>query len=135
MDRMTAEHTGFRHIRAGPSWGVGEVRKVAAVVLLLAGLAGAPAQAAQTIAQGTLSCGEWTAEHLRDDYGARIQNAWVAGYLSAYSMYADDQEIDLPDPAGRNGWVSNYCRNNPLDKIDKAADQLILELRRRAPKR
>jgi hypothetical protein len=57
-------------------------------------------------------------------------DAWLAGYLSAYSLCSGD-EMDLPDQGARNSWVSNYCRNHSLDLIYTAADQLIVELIKR----
>src|ERR1700687_5250662 len=87
------------------------------------------AQAAQVLGQGTASCGKWT-ENQRDKFFAVVDGVWLSGYLSGYSVYSSD-EMDLPDQAAREGWLSNYCKNHPLDQIYKAADQLILELIKR----
>jgi hypothetical protein len=112
------------------------MRKILIYVTLLAAMSVTAAQvrdaqARDIVGQGTASCGKWT-EDQRDSYFALIDGVWLAGYLSAYSVYNGDQ-VDLPDVGGREGWVSNYCRNHPLDKIYKAADQLILELIKRQP--
>jgi hypothetical protein len=112
-----------------------EMTKITASVLLLAALSGARAQAADIVGAGGYSCGEWTRDHLHHDAVSVSDNAWLAGYLSAYSHYTSDDEVKLPDPGGREGWIGNYCRNNPLHGIYKAADQLILELRPQVPRR
>jgi len=113
------------------------MRTVIAIVLLLAAiLSGAPAQA-NIVGNGTYSCGEWTADHRAKDADALslTDDAWLAGYLSAFTNWVDKDGITIPDAGARNGWVSNYCRNHPLDRIDEAADQLILELQRRSSRR
>jgi hypothetical protein len=99
--------------------------------LLLSAVFSGTAQAADVLGHGTVSCGEWTAEHRHEAVATVAENAWLSGYLSAYAAYEDDQ-LSLPDVGGREGWISNYCRNHPLDLIYVAADQLILELKRQA---
>jgi hypothetical protein len=108
------------------------MRTVIAIVLLLAAISGAPAQAGAIVGNGTRSCGEWTAAHRTTDALSLTDDAWLSGYLSAYSAGSG---IDLPDNGGRTAWVSNYCRDHPLDEIYQAADQLMLELKRRASRR
>jgi hypothetical protein len=101
---------------------------ICVVLLAAVSVVAAPAgraQARDVIGHGGFSCGQWT-EHQRDQFFALIDGAWLAGYLSAYSMYGD--QVDLPDQPARNSWVSNYCRNHPLDPIYTAADHLIIEL-------
>jgi hypothetical protein len=95
--------------------------------LLLAAISFVNAQAAQVVGHGSFSCGNWTADHRHLDVAAVTDNAWLAGYLSAYSVYEGDK-LDLPDQDARDEWVSNYCRKHPLDLISQAADQLIIEL-------
>jgi hypothetical protein len=95
--------------------------------VLLAAISIVGAQAADIVGHGAYSCGNWTADHRRLDVAAVTDNAWLAGYLSAYSAYEGDK-LDLPDQDARNEWLSNYCRNHPLDLIYQAADQLIIEL-------
>lgn len=90
------------------------------------------AQTATVIGTGTRSCGEWTDDQR---HGVLLPDeAWLAGYLSGYSVYSIDG-INVTkglDPGARDGWVSNYCLNHPLDPIWMAADQLIVELKRQA---
>ncbi|WMT74556.1 hypothetical protein [Bradyrhizobium sp. Ash2021] len=88
------------------------------------------AQARDVIGGGSRSCGSWL-ENQRDEYFSLYDQAWVAGYLSSYSLHASDQ-IQLPDAAAVRGWITKYCRNHPLDEIYKAADELVNELNHRA---
>jgi hypothetical protein len=106
------------------------MRTSIAAVALWAAILVTGAQGGQVVGHGTGSCAQWT-EDERDSWSAFVNRAWLAGYLSGYFGYADDK-IDVPDPAARNAWVSNYCQNHPLDHIWQAADHLILELKRRA---
>lgn len=87
------------------------------------------ANALDVVGAWTASCGRWT-KHQGDEFPALIDGAWLAGYLSAFSIYSGD-EVDLPDVGARNSWVSDYCRNHPHDRIYVAADELILELVKR----
>jgi hypothetical protein len=88
------------------------------------------AEARVVVGHGAGSCGRWT-EDQRDEYFALLDEAWVAGYLSSYNRRAD-AEINLPDPGGIRGWITQYCQNHPLDGIYTAAEELVDELNRRA---
>jgi hypothetical protein len=119
-----------QHLREA---GVGEMKTIVTGVALWTAILVSGAQAGTIIGEGTISCAKWTEDQRNPDY-ALMNGAWLAGYLSNYSIYTNDA-IDLPDPAARNGWVSTYCRTHPLDKLWEAADELILELKRRASRR
>ena len=95
------------------------------IILICAALLGAIARAhaADVIGNGAFPCGEWMENHRQADVVSLTDDAWLAGYLSAYSI--NIVSLDLPDQGARIGWVSNYCRNHPLDMIYMAADQLI----------
>ena len=102
-------------------------------VALWAAISITGAQAGTVIGNGTGSCGQWTKDQ-QDDFFALIDEAWLAGFLSSYSVYNNDK-IDLPDAGAKKAWVSNYCLSHPLDPIYTASDQLIIELQRRASQR
>jgi hypothetical protein len=112
-------------------------RTIIAGVALWVAISVAGAQAGAVLGNGSFSCGEWTADHLSNDAVAVSDDAWLAGYLSGYSAYDDEGDVinkDL-DGGARAAWVNNYCLSRPLDRIYVAADQLILELKRRASQR
>ncbi len=106
------------------------MRTVIIALALSATISATDAQAGDIIGNGSFSCGNWTSNHQETDAMSLTDDAWLAGYLTAYSLYTDD-EMHLPDQGARNNWVSNYCRNHPLDLITMAAHQLILELIKR----
>jgi hypothetical protein len=111
---------------------------------LWAAISVADAQTAVTvIGNGNLSCGVWTARLRQQDgdtvalSGALMNGAWLDGYLSGYNAYANKiiDVIKNLDLEARDGWVRNYCLSHPLDPIYRAAQELILELQRRAAQR
>lgn len=84
--------------------------------------------------EGTSSCGEWTHLHSSSSARSAVQNSWLLGFLTAASLYRQDGPnfSENVDSAAVIAWVSNYCRQNPLDDVTKAASTLTHELRRRA---
>jgi hypothetical protein len=105
--------------------------RMIAVIAVSAAISITGARATDIVGTGTRSCGDWAADHRTDGAVAVAEEAWLAGYLSAYNVYNVDYDLNLPDQGARNAWVSNFCRNHPLEGIYQAADQLILELQRR----
>jgi hypothetical protein len=107
------------------------MRKIIVCAAVWTAISVTGAQAAQALGQGSASCGKWT-ENQRDKFFAVVDGVWLSGYLSGYSVYTSDEiDLHLPDQAAREGWMTDYCKNHPLDQIYKAADQLILELIKR----
>jgi hypothetical protein len=72
------------------------------------------------------SCGTWTKERKTQDW--LFAGDWVLGFMSgAASALNRDLLLGL-DSNAVLGWVDNYCRAHPLDKVAEAATRL-LELR------
>jgi hypothetical protein len=88
-------------------------------------------RAADVVGTGARSCGDWKADHQHEDAVSVSDDAWVAGYLSGYSIWSADDAPKLPDLGARSTWMNNYCRSHPLDHILEAVNQLIFELQRR----
>src|SRR3990167_5530946 len=83
----------------------------------------------------TQSCGTWTAENQRSSADARLLSWWVLWYVSGASVtLAAIANIPLAetDSAGIEGWITKYCADHPLDSLQVAAANLIVELRTRA---
>lgn len=81
------------------------------------------------------SCGQWTAAHQGYSAITSGQDAWLLGYLSAYSYWGTNRTKDLFDKTGNGaliGWVSDYCAAHPQDQIATAARALVADLNRRA---
>lgn len=109
---------------------------------VFAGLGAAlPASAAATrqppavFGPGFGSCGEWTAAHRGYSAVTSGQDAWLLGYLSAYSYWGASRTDDVfgkTDNAALIAWVSGYCAAHPQDQIATAARALVGALDRRA---
>lgn len=79
---------------------------------------------------GAQSCGKWVAER-----GNLVQYSrnfgWLTGFLSGMSAAT---RVDAMGPVDGDSialWVDNYCRANPLARMDTAATVLFDELRPR----
>jgi hypothetical protein len=79
---------------------------------------------------GVASCGTWTTNHSANDDGARIQDEWIFGYLSAFNAWAPgtNNVTGDTDNAGATAWVTNYCSAHPLDTVAAAATALLAAL-------
>jgi hypothetical protein len=88
---------------------------------------------ARWIFGGLSSCDAWTKAHTTNAPERLTMEYWVAGYLSNFNTITDDPD-DVPDFLKEEDWdalvvwIDNYCVAHPLDKLDKAARELELEL-------
>jgi hypothetical protein len=112
-----------------PFVGYSKMKTIIACAAMLTAVYIPVAQARDVVGDGSSSCASWT-ERQRDGYFAVIDDAWVAGYLSSYNLYAS-AEISSPDSPARRAWMNVYCLRHPLDGIYKAVDEFVLELQRR----
>jgi hypothetical protein len=94
---------------------------------------------------GQWSCGQWTAlvpeiqgatNRVLDaeDSAALMRwrraeqlDSWLMGFISGASSQAG-QRTGAGDNAALTAWVSNYCRDHPLDAVASAASQLSVVL-------
>ena len=57
---------------------------------------------------------------------------WIAGYLSNFNSLTNDSDVPdfLKDEDwdGLITWIDHYCDAHPLDKLEKAARELELNL-------
>lgn len=98
------------------------------MALLLPGLATAKGDNPQTTGFGVPDCGEW----LRKPNPAH--KAWLLGFLSGQS-FAWGMDKKPGDPLGQMqsaqqayAWMDNFCRANPLERLDIGAGVLFIEL-------
>ena len=75
-------------------------------------------------------CQQW----IQPDANRSQARAWVAGYLKGLNMmYKKVQKVDVlrkmdsPDQAAR--FIDNFCRENPDEFVDEAANNFIRELK------
>ena len=64
---------------------------------------------------------------------------WVVGFLSGLNVMHDQARRQPPNPLDRLNsmdqafvWIDNFCKANPLRKLDGAASELFDELITRA---
>jgi hypothetical protein len=62
--------------------------------------------------------------HVQSDY-----TQWVVGYLSGYNLFGNQKQLeDIPDAAGMDAYLQQYCHDHPFDKVIWAGMALITEL-------
>jgi hypothetical protein len=96
-----------------------------------------PAPAVRVFGAGLSSCGEWTtARAQQNSFSNLVFSSWLLGYLSgineALNAFKKADVLMSHDAQGLLAWMDNYCRANPLDKVKRAADELLAELLKRA---
>ena len=86
--------------------------------------------------QGLIPCGKFVQE--RDAAGPQSTAtlAWVAGYISAYNLWAPDTYNILGngDLLGAIRWLEDYCRAHPKRDLPSAMSALVAELHPRRHK-
>jgi hypothetical protein len=97
-------------------------------LLLSLGITVSCAVAPQTLI-GTYDCGRWFT-------AGAVARAWLLGYLSGLNLILGDAEKKY-DPLAKIGsaqqiylWMDNYCKANPLSKINEGAKDLYQELQK-----
>jgi hypothetical protein len=100
-----------------------------AALLLLGWSASASAQ--MVLGPGVVSCGTWTSERNEDRPTSRLTEAWVLGFVSAFTVYGPQPSDDISKGTDANSlmaWIDDYCRANPLKDVSEATVALIREL-------
>jgi len=112
----------------GKLFGKGSAAAVLLAVFLIGGSAWAVKVNYKSFGYGSESCGGWTAAKEEDGWEREVSNAWVAGYLTAYSLWEENGSGPVTDEnnaVGANAWVDNYCQKTSLDAVADAAVKLI----------
>lgn len=114
--------------------------RVVALAVVMLGTASLQTSAQNRLAFGVgiaNSCGVWMqARQTRSGNNEKVLTQWVAGHLSGLNMDTAHPDALLgTDFDGLMGWIDNYCKANPLDKVATAAGRLFDELRSRAQRR
>ena len=83
---------------------------------------------------GTMTCGEYIKANKQEDYHTiHLTNQWVNGYITAINE-KDIGFFDLSegtDSSSREQWLLKFCNENPLDRLVRATQGLIHELKSR----
>lgn len=106
--------------------------RVLTITLLFA--ASTPAQSGTIF--GGYDCGQWTNRRK-----PHPMESWVAGYLSGLNSMHDLAGLKPNDPLDELNsldqafvWLDNFCKANPLRKVDGAVLELFLELKAKRPR-
>ena len=79
------------------------------------------------VGAGLVSCGAWTAD--TSNVGLRnSRTAWVLGFISRAAFEHTGDILEPTDALAVMAWVDKYCRENPLDRLGRAAGALETEL-------
>ena len=89
-----------------------------------------PASALVVRGPGNKSCAVWAADHKTDGIAGSAEDIWLTGYITAYSRWAHrDGDIGLGlDNGALSAYVTQYCSTHPLDTVEVAAEDLIVQL-------
>ena len=87
-----------------------------------------------TYGHGLHSCAKVLKEDKEDNITSNIYNSWVNGFMSGASVYNDTQKafLDVADFYGIQHLIREYCKKNPLDKLEDAAQDVAEQLIDRA---
>lgn len=107
------------------------IKQAAAVAVVGTTLFGATATEAVEI-RGASSCGAWVADRNTEANGwaVLVRRGWLLGYLSAHAVITGEDILKGTDTRSIDLWMDNYCRQNPLKRIDDGGDALFDELKR-----
>jgi hypothetical protein len=87
------------------------------------------------LTMGTHTCGAWLEQRARPVSGRnQVYEGWVLGFLTAANLLNDSDTDLLKHIDGQSAlaWIDNFCRANPLDRLDTATARLMHELIERA---
>lgn len=100
--------------------------RVAMLALVVLVLAPIRAGAVTIVGAGLESCGAWSTNHRLE------MNVWVYGFMSRAALDPRGSDpLRTVDAEALDGWMTNYCKEHPLDSIATAAQVLEQELWRR----
>jgi len=92
------------------------------------------AGASLILGPGAASCGTWIGDRQRNEARSQLNQSWVLGFITAYSVYKPEDGTPKPmDSRAMMVWIDNYCDANPQKDISDAAKALIDDLTGRAP--
>lgn len=63
--------------------------------------------------------------------GARVDSAWLNGFLTAVNMYGPYEKdlLGAMNSETAAAWMSRYCLKSPQSSVDDGARQLVQELK------
>jgi hypothetical protein len=103
----------------------------AASLMLLSVLFSSAATAAAIVVRGGSSCGQWVQERSADGKPGASNEFWLLGYMSGLAAASGTDALRDTDAAYIELWMDNYCKANPLKRVDDGGDDLFIELKKK----
>ena len=106
------------------------MRLVTIIFLVAFSVLPAAAQSRSPSVEGKQWCGTWLRERHARSPRLHLYEIWVVKYIAG-GDWADIPRPDFfakVDAEGMLGWVDNYCRAHPINNVQRAAEQLVIEL-------
>jgi hypothetical protein len=109
--------------------------RIAATLALTSGAALAQGSQYTTLAYGGIACSGWASARSSKPNEAAVYEAWILGFLSAYNafVFKGPNVADGSDFDALRGMVDDFCKANPKDDLDSAAQALIKDLLKKNP--
>ena len=77
---------------------------------------------------GNRSCGNWIEGRQTGGISDVAASAWLVGYLSGLAVESNKDILASADGPSLFLWMDKYCRENALDRLEKAGYILSIEL-------
>lgn len=109
------------------------MKRVAAALLVTVACFTPPAATALAV-RGVRSCGTWIEQRATKGFDRLATEAWLVGFLSGGALSTNMNVLQGTDNASLFAWIDNYCRANPLNDLGDGAQDLFIELAKKARK-
>lgn len=106
------------------------MRKTMSVLLLGLIFSGVASTASAVEIRGMPSCGEWVSDRAKGGLDFTASQFWLLGYMSGLVFATSTDALKGTDSSSIYLWMDNYCRANPLKKVNDGVQDLFFELKK-----
>lgn len=108
------------------------MNKIIYILLITFNLSFISTNAYAVLLAGAPSCSSWIKQKETASWESAADNTWLLGFISGYAQYSNTNVLKrINDLSSLYLWVNNYCRTNPLNKVNDAGDALFKELKKK----
>lgn len=100
-------------------------KKLWIFILILSSISTTAAKADVIYGVGNSSCGTWTKHSKEQGSNHAFSASWIQGYITAVQINTKLKEVDS---SALIEFINNYCKKNPLERIESAALDLTIKL-------
>lgn len=106
------------------------MKKTVLTLLAVAALGVISTVANAVTSMGVRPCGTWIENRrIPNSNGDVAAQGWLAGYLTGMAVASGRDALVNADLPSMSLWIDNYCRQNPLKRLDDAGVALFFELK------